>query len=95
VTPPFQEYPSGHSSVSAAAATVLATAFGQQTAFTVTSANLPGVERSFTRFADAIAQVADARVFGGIHFRFACTAAAEMGVKVAGYVSKTMFLPTH
>jgi hypothetical protein len=95
VTPPFQEYPSGHSGVSAAAATVLASVFGEQTAFTVTSDTLPGVTRSFTNFDDAVAQVADARVFAGIHFRTACIVAAKMGVEVADYVNKTMFLPTH
>ena len=91
-TPAFQEYPSGHSGVSAAASTVLASVFGQQTAFTLTSATLPGVERSFTRFTDAVAQVTRARVFAGIHFRFACNVAAGMGIKVAEYVNKTMFL---
>ena len=92
VTPAFQEYPSGHSGVSSAAATMLASVFGNDTSFTVTSAGLPGVERSFTSFSDAVAQVADARVFGGIHFRSACVDAARMGVEVADRVNDTMFL---
>ena len=92
VTPAHQEYPSGHSGVSSAAVTILASVFGSHTSFTVTSAGLPGVVRSFTNFADAIAQVADARVFGGIHFRSACVDAARMGVEVADRVDETMFL---
>jgi hypothetical protein len=92
VTPAFQEYPSGHSGVSSAATTMLASVFGNDTSFTVTSAGLPGVERNFTSFSDAIAQVADARVFGGIHFRSACVDAARMGVEVADRVNDTMFL---
>jgi hypothetical protein len=95
VTPPFQEYPSGHSGVSSAAATVLASEFGGNSAFTVTSTGLPGVERSFTDFSDAVAQVADARVWGGIHFRFACDDASQLGAEVARYLNQTMLLRAH
>ena len=95
VTPPFQEYPSGHSGVSSAAATMLASVFGDATAFTVTSAGQPGVARSFTSFSESTAQVNDARVFAGIHFRFACEDANRVGSSVADYVNQTMFLRVH
>jgi hypothetical protein len=95
VTPVFQEYPSGHSGVSSAAATILASVFGDDSAFTVTSAGLPGVERSFTNFSDAVAQVGDARVWGGIHFRFACDDAIQLGAEVVRYVNQTMLLRAH
>jgi hypothetical protein len=90
VTPYFQEYPSGHSGVSSAAATILASFFGQDAQFTVTSNGLPGVNRSFTSFSDAVAQVADARVFAGFHFRFSCDDATRMGVQVANYAESTL-----
>lgn len=90
-TPAFQEYPSGHSGVSSAAATILASVFGNDTAFTVTAAGVPGVERSFMSFSDAVADVNDARVFAGIHFRFACEDANVVGTNVADYVNQTMF----
>jgi PAP2 superfamily len=90
VTPAFQEYPAGHPGVSAAAAGVLTAAYGNRTSFTVTSAGAPGVERHFDRFSTAVRQVEDARVFGGIHFRFATTAGARMGDEVAGYVLTTL-----
>jgi hypothetical protein len=92
VTPAFQEYPAGHPGVSNAAASVLASFYGDGTVFTVTSAGLPGVVRSFTSFSTAIAQVEDARVWGGIHFRFACAAAARTGAAVADYVRRTQLL---
>jgi hypothetical protein len=91
-TPAFQEYPSGHSGVSAAAAAILASVFGNDTTFTATSAGVPGVERSFASFSDAVAQVNDARVFAGFHFRFACEAANRVGANVANYINQTMFL---
>lgn len=93
VTPYFQEYPSAHSGISSAAARVLASEFGEDTSFTMTSAGLPGVERSFTRFTDAVAQVGDARVFAGFHFRFSCDDAIVLGASVASYVEAHAVAP--
>jgi PAP2 superfamily len=89
VTPAFQEYPAGHPGVSNAAASVLATIYGDRTAFTATSFGLPGVERNFTSFSSAVEQVENARVWGGIHFRFSTLVGARMGGEVAGYVTST------
>lgn len=86
-TPPHPEYPSAHSSMSGAAAFILAAAFGENTAFSVTSEIRPGT-RSFTSFSEAIAEIVDARVFGGIHFRTSCLRANTLGRAVADYVSR-------
>lgn len=86
-TPAHPEYPSGHSTVSGSAAFVLAAAFGENTAFTVTSDVRPGT-RSFSSFSDAVAEIANARVFGGIHFRTSCVRANTLGRAVANYVSR-------
>jgi hypothetical protein len=86
-TPAHPEYPSAHSSMSGAAAFILAAAFGENTAFTVTSEVRPGT-RSFSSFSDATAEIADARVFGGIHFRTSCLRANGLGRAVADYVSR-------
>jgi hypothetical protein len=69
--------------------------YGDATAFTASSFGLPGVEHNFTSFSAAVAQVEDARVFGGIHFRFACDAAVVMGGEIANYVDNTVALPIH
>lgn len=84
-TPAHPEYPSGHSSASGAAATVLSAAFGDDTPFTVTSDVRPGT-RSFSSFSSAVAEIADARVFGGIHFRVSCVRGNMLGQTVAKYV---------
>ena len=94
VTPYFQEYPSAHSGVSSAAASILASEFGASTEFTTTSAGLPGVTRSFDSFADAVAQVADARVLAGFHFRFSCDDAIVLGDNVGAYVRATLMRQT-
>jgi hypothetical protein len=98
VTPAHQEYPSGHSGVSSAAATVLASFYGDHTTFTVTSDGLPpatSTARTYSSFSDAIAEVALARIAAGIHFRFSCEVAMQMGAEVAGYASATQMLRLH
>ena len=85
-TPPHPEYPSGHSTVSGAAAAVLAETFGDDTAFTVTSDVRPGT-RQFASFSAAVTEIANARVFGGIHFRTSCVRGNALGQTVAGYVT--------
>jgi hypothetical protein len=85
-TPAHPEYPSGHSTVSGAAAYILASAFGDNTPFNVTSDVWTGT-RSFSSFSAAIAEIADARVFGGIHFRTSCVRGNALGQAVATYTS--------
>ena len=92
-TPAFQEYPSAHSGVSSAAASVLASFYGSDTSFTVTSAGLPGVQRDFTSFSAAVQQVEDARIYAGFHFRFSCADGATLGTHVAQYVTGTLMQP--
>jgi PAP2 superfamily len=93
-TPPHPEYPSGHSTVSGSAAFILAAAFGDDTAFNVTSDVRPGT-RSFSSFSDAVAEIANARVFGGIHFRTSCVRANTLGRAVADYVSRHAMRERH
>jgi hypothetical protein len=85
-TPAHPEYPSGHSTVSGSAAFILAAAFGENTAFSVTSDVRPGT-RTFSSFTDAVGEIADARVFGGIHFRISCVRGNLLGRAVANYIS--------
>ena len=70
ITPPFPEYVSGHSTFSAAAATVLTAHFGDNLSFDTTSIGLPGVTRAFTSFEAAAAEAGQSRIYGGIHFQF-------------------------
>lgn len=94
-TPAFQEYPSAHSTVSSAPATVLAAFYGDDTPFTLTSANMAGVTRDFTSFTEAVRQVESARVWAGFHFRFSCEDGATLGTNVANWVLATVALPVH
>ena len=87
-TPPFPEYPSGHSVVSTAAATVLARLYGTPFAF-IDSAEvdygLPA--RSFASFEAAAAEAAISRLYGGIHFRPAVEQGVVLGRNVGALVN--------
>jgi len=85
-TPAFPEYPSAHASISGSAAFILASKFGDNTSFTVTSESRPGT-RSFASFSSAVSEIADARVFGGIHFRTSCDLGNTLGRSVASFVA--------
>lgn len=86
-TPPFPEYPSGHSSQSAAAAAVLAAIFGANTAFTDNTHNDRGWgPRSFKSFQAAADEAALSRLYAGIHFRSGVEGGKVQGLCVARQV---------
>jgi hypothetical protein len=91
VTPPFPDHPSGHSCATSAFVHTLQNFFRtDKIAFSAFS-NKSGTTRSFDRFSDALKEVIDARVWGGIHFRTADTQGAVLGNKVAHYLEKHYF----
>jgi len=92
-TPAHPEYPSGHSCVSGAAGVVLANYFGERTRFRVESDVMPGVVRSFDSFAAATAEIQNARIFAGIHFRSATRDGQTLGAAVAEYVLDNAMQP--
>ena len=47
----------------------------------------------FSRFSDARQEVVDARIFEGIHFRFADEAARKQGMRVANWAFKNFLRP--
>lgn len=89
-TPPFPEYPSGHSVQSGAACIVLTQLFGANYAFTDRShesrTDIDGTPRSFTSFEAFAHEAADSRLFGGIHFRNACGKGLDQGVAIGNNI---------
>jgi membrane-associated phospholipid phosphatase len=96
-TPPVPDYPSGHSVVANAAATVLAYFFGNHSPFSMTSitASPAGAVRSFDSFKKAADENADSRVKVGIHFRFACDAGQKQGDEIGKWTVKNHLEPLH
>ena len=74
VTPNFPTYTSGHSTQSGAAARVLTDMFGikrfTDTTHTNHSLTPPQQPRTFNSFAEAAAEAAVSRLYGGIHYTF-------------------------
>jgi len=95
VTPNFPEYPSGHATVSPAAAVVLGTYFGNDDEFTLTSETLPGVVRTYASFTQAADEAFDARIYGGIHFRSACRDGRALGTQVGSFVTANVAQSAH
>ena len=94
VTPPFPDYTSGHSTVSAAAATVLPLFFGtEDLPFTTGSDSLPGVYRSFSTCQDAADEAALSRIYGGIHFRSASEDGLQAGSSIGEWTVTHYLLP--
>jgi hypothetical protein len=85
ITPNFPEYDSGHSTFSAAAATVLDAFFGTSYSFSTTSVTLPGVTRSFNSFDQAAAEAGESRIYAGIHFEFSNQDGQAAGRALASY----------
>ncbi len=93
-TPPFPEHVSGHSTFSAAAATVLATVNGSDNfAFSIRSDGLFGAERSFRTFSEAADEAGMSRIYGGIHFQSANTEGQKLGERIGEHVVQNFLLP--
>ncbi|MEV4282611.1 vanadium-dependent haloperoxidase [Actinoplanes xinjiangensis] len=86
ITPGSPDYTSGHGCATGSNMTMLRLFFGRDDIpFHATSADT-GTTRYFTGFSDALQELIDARVWGGIHFRSADTAGAGIGAKTSVYL---------
>jgi hypothetical protein len=86
-TPPFPEYTAGHSTISAASATVLTHLFGDNYSFQDTSdLHYIGLQRHFESFNKAAAETAMSRFYGGIHYLNSSLKGAEQGNQVGEFI---------
>ena len=91
LTPPFPEFPSGHSVQSAAMATILTKLLGDNVGFTDYSKYWVGEPKKFNSFWESANETSISRLYGGIHFREALTKGQIMGKKVGENVLKLKF----
>lgn len=83
-SPPHPEYVSGHGAFSGAAAQILAEVFGTDALeFAAVSDDLPGVVRQYRSLQACAREIAQSRVYGGIHYEVSGRAGLELGGKVA------------
>jgi len=94
VTPNHPEYPAAHGCFSGASTHTLKFFFGTDNVdFTLDSnvANLTNSERSYGSFSQALGEVLNARVYGGMHYRNSTNKGAKIGKQVSKFVTAHFF----
>jgi hypothetical protein len=94
-TPMHPEYPCAHCVLSATVATVLHAEVGGGTMPTLraTSPTAPGMERSWTTLEAFMQEVANARIYDGVHFRTSTEVGTAMGQKIGEWAAAQSLKP--
>ncbi len=96
-SPPYPDYTSGANNGTSSVLETLELFFGKdKMEFSVTTTNVgPTLEdtRYFKRFSDARQEVVEARIYEGIHFRFADEAGRKQGKQVARWAFENYLQP--
>jgi len=86
-TPPFPEYTCGHCTISAAAAEVLTSVYGDDFPYTDSTEIEFGIpNRSFKSFRDAANETKISRFYGGIHYKYCTDLSNVMGKSIGDLV---------
>jgi len=93
VNPNYPEYSSGYNAVAASFSRALEELFGRHLDLTLISTAVPGVTRNYDTGAALRTDVVNARVWLGIHFRFADVAGRNIGISVADWTLDHYFQP--
>jgi hypothetical protein len=93
--PCFPSYPSGHATTSYAARAVLERLFGRRRHQTITVSHpaVPDVILKYRSLKEITSDIDDARIYGGIHFRFDQDEGAEQGRYVGEYIHRHALRP--
>ncbi len=95
-TPNHPEYPAAHGCFSAASVETLKAFFGtDDIAFSIDSAAPDVVTRvrTYSRFSDALSEVMEARILGGMHYRNSTRVGAKLGRQVSRFTTRHFFRP--
>ena len=86
------EYPSGHGCITAALTESLHNYFGTNHVELVISSTVTGTTRTYESLDELVADVDDARVWGGLHYRWTMTETAKHFPRIAREIGKDYFL---
>jgi hypothetical protein len=90
-TPPFPDFPSGHSTIAGSFAEILKDFFGNSYPFSDHTYDYLGMApRTYNSFDELVKEICDSRVYAGIHYTYSCTAAAEQGRKIGQNINNTL-----
>jgi hypothetical protein len=94
VAPCFPGYPSAHAGLSGAAREVLERIFTpRHRNLVLSNPAVPGIALRYTKLKEITDDIDDARVYGGIHFRFDQDAGADLGKHVGEFLFKNLIAP--
>jgi hypothetical protein len=100
ITAPYPEHPSGHLCLDGAHTRVLQRFFGDviEGGFQITSISaflLPDDPRTrtFSSFSGVLAEITEARIWAGLHYRTADVQAQQLGKNVSEYTAEKFFQP--
>lgn len=90
-TPPFPDFPSGHSTIAGSFGEILKGFFGNNYHFTDNTYDYLGMApRSYNSFDDLVKEIGDSRVYAGIHYRYSCEKGCEQGRKIGQNIAKKL-----
>ena len=89
-TPPHPEYPAAHAEESAALIEVIKSIHGDAISITAFSS---AAARTFASPSDLLREIMESRIWAGAHFRSACVAGADAGVKIARHAIENFLRP--
>jgi hypothetical protein len=100
ITAPYPEHPSGHLCFDGAHTRVLRMFFGdvidggyQITSMSTFLSPSDPRTRTFSSFSQALAEITEARIWAGLHYRTADVQARQLGENVADYMAENYFQP--
>lgn len=83
-TPGHPEFPAAHAVVSAAIAETLTSVFGDNFQFTLSTYDYLGLPaRNYSSFKEMAKEMADSRVYGGIHYQASCDKGRMLGEQIS------------
>jgi len=90
-TPPFPDFPSGHSTIAGSFAEILKGFFGINYHFIDHTYDYLGMApRSYNSFDQLAREIGDSRVYAGIHYRYSCERGCEQGRKIGQNIAKKL-----
>jgi PAP2 superfamily len=96
VTPAYPSYPGNHAAAAGAARAVLERVYGRDGQdITLTSELVPDLVLHYTSWEQITDDIDDARIYGGVHFRFDQEAGARLGRQVGNYVIQNTLRSAH
>jgi tetratricopeptide (TPR) repeat protein len=93
-TPPFPEFPSGHSFQSGTGSEVLISIFGENISFTdstnIYRTDINGTPRHYNSISEMAEEISISRYYGGIHFRETLNISLDYGRRLGRYITNSI-----